>query len=349
MKLFLSLLIALGTPALLTAKNVTRSLKPGSDGSWQESGYFEGDIVPTWETISSAYGEEFARKMGLSPPTNDAAAEGEPEIQHGAGHKDGIRYWIDEWHKSSERYTIRVHFDEDYTQKEKNDMKKYLNQLSSKTGVVRFAYQWKKPTNGKPFISIIRSSGCWSYVGQYRALAVSPDGQPLSIGHGCLWRSTVQHEMMHAMGFYHEQSRPDRDEFVTINYENIQEGREGNFRKATNSEVDSLGVKYDYASIMHYSPHAFNNGGGETITAHDGNTIMSSGLVSFKDVMQIRLMYQCKAKNGRPFTRHVSKYYDKAARCNQGRCKCGKGWEGCASNSECKGNLVCRNKKCQAP
>jgi hypothetical protein len=62
------------------------------------------------------------------------------------------------------------------------------------------------------------------------------------------------HEMGHAMGLYHEQSRSDRDTYVTINWSNIESGKEGNFEIATSS--DHYGP-YDFDSVMHYDQCSF--------------------------------------------------------------------------------------------
>lgn len=60
----------------------------------------------------------------------------------------------------------------------------------------------------------------------------------------------VTHEIGHALGFWHEQSRPDRDDHVTVLWENILEGYEHNFYKR--SDIIYHGVKYDIGSQMHY-------------------------------------------------------------------------------------------------
>lgn len=53
--------------------------------------------------------------------------------------------------------------------------------------------------------------------------------QRISVGEGCEYKGTVMHEMMHALGFFHEQSRTDRDDYVMVLWWNVEPGtmREG--------------------------------------------------------------------------------------------------------------------------
>lgn len=60
------------------------------------------------------------------------------------------------------------------------------------------------------------------------------------------------HELGHVLGFFHEHQRWDRDQFLTVHYENIKPGRAADYDwiARTNWLVSSL--PYDPRSIMHY-------------------------------------------------------------------------------------------------
>lgn len=76
-------------------------------------------------------------------------------------------------------------------------------------------------------------------------------------------RGSVVHEILHAAGFYHEQSRGDRDQFVTIVWDEIPSDAHSAFEKRDGRGQD-IGP-YDYGSIMHYSARAFSKTGKTTI------------------------------------------------------------------------------------
>jgi len=76
---------------------------------------------------------------------------------------------------------------------------------------------------------------------------------------------TFIHEIGHAMGLYHEQSRPDRNSFVTVNWGNIQSGMASQFEIPAAGESAASG-SYDYGSVMHYSVNAFSSNGNKTLT-----------------------------------------------------------------------------------
>lgn len=62
-------------------------------------------------------------------------------------------------------------------------------------------------------------------------------------------KGTVMHELMHALGVYHEQGRPDRDNFIDIHWDKIREDAKNNFQIESDGTMRS---NYDYCSIMHY-------------------------------------------------------------------------------------------------
>ncbi|CAG7724835.1 unnamed protein product, partial [Allacma fusca] len=97
-----------------------------------------------------------------------------------------------------------------------------------------------------------KACGCCSFVGKR-----GNGPQAISIGKNCDKFGIVVHELGHAVGFWHEHTRPDRDDHVVIIRENIMTGQEYNFNKLTPDEVNSLGENYDFDSIMHYARNTF--------------------------------------------------------------------------------------------
>ena len=49
-------------------------------------------------------------------------------------------------------------------------------------------------------------------------------GQTVSLqAWGCMYTGTAIHEIMHALGFYHEHTRTDRDNYIKVHWENIDQ------------------------------------------------------------------------------------------------------------------------------
>ncbi|WP_060654433.1 M12 family metallopeptidase [Rhodococcus pyridinivorans] len=74
---------------------------------------------------------------------------------------------------------------------------------------------------------------------------------------------TVVHEMAHALGLWHEQSREDRNNLVEIRFANIDPASAHNFNQHI-TDGDDIGA-YDFGSVMHYSATAFSTNGQPTI------------------------------------------------------------------------------------
>lgn len=142
-------------------------------------------------------------------------------------------------------------------------------------------------TNETAYVEFVPGSGCSSAIG-YRG-----SRQTINLSSGCSLGNTI-HEIGHTVGLYHEQSRDDRDEFVTVNFGNISSGLENNFQKwsASTSFGADLTPTLDFGSIMMYGSFSFSNNGQPTITRKDGSTYnVQRTALSQGDLEGINILY----------------------------------------------------------
>jgi len=312
----------------LVETKTRRYLQSNDRDDFQED-IFEGDIRPLCSQIIENYGMDEVADLVEAGILDESCLD---ERRNLAIMKTGS-LWNNR-RNSDSVCEVPFQFDSSFADSNKKKVvRDALRDLAKETGVLKFV-----ESNLKPYINVKKSGGgCWSYVGR-----TATEGQSLSLGYtdtsSCASKGVTQHEFMHALGFWHEQARADRDTYVEIHEENIRDGSAHAFNKQTN--VNSRGVAYDYGSVMHYPSKAFSKNGEATITAkQSGKTIGQRNAASHDDIIQLRLLYQCKSG-----PRTLAEY-NKNPCTND--CKCWPGATGCGNNDNaCQGHLVCSNNKC---
>ncbi|XP_061782743.1 bone morphogenetic protein 1-like isoform X3 [Nerophis lumbriciformis] len=152
----------------------------------------------------------------------------------------------------------------------------------------------ERTTEESYIVFTYRPCGCCSYVGRRGG-----GPQAISIGKNCDKFGIVVHELGHVIGFWHEHTRPDRDQHVSIIRDNIQQGQEYNFLKMEPGEVDSLGEVYDFGSVMHYARNTFSRSVylDTILPRYDVNgarpPIGQRLRLSKGDIAQARKLYKC--------------------------------------------------------
>lgn len=146
-------------------------------------------------------------------------------------------------------------------------------------------------TTESDFVLFQESTGCASAVGRNGGI------QYVWLASGCT-SPIVVHELLHTLGMMHEQSRCDRDTYVTIQTANIEDDQHHNFDSFCASFTDYFG--YSEGSLMHYGPYDFSKNGLPTIVSNRGlDHLMGqrSGMNS-ADIATIDLMYPPHEQGG---------------------------------------------------
>ncbi|VDM62646.1 unnamed protein product [Angiostrongylus costaricensis] len=113
----------------------------------------------------------------------------------------------------------------------------------------------------KDKVYVIHGAGCWSHVGRIGG------SQILSLGDRCDHIGLGLHELGHTIGLFHTQSRHDRDDFITLHFENLIDGWEDQFTKESERTNHNYNITYDYGTVMHYGATALPPGCGKKLTA----------------------------------------------------------------------------------
>ncbi|XP_042187659.1 meprin A subunit beta-like [Callorhinchus milii] len=149
-----------------------------------------------------------------------------------------------------------------------------------------------KPWAGeRNYISFQDSDGCWSFIGNQQR-----GKQNVSLQLSCNEIGIVEHEILHFLGMIHEQSRDDRDDYITVIWDQIQTDKVHNFNKFSATLMSKLNVPYDYMSVMHYGGTAYSKDNNLTILTKipEFNMLIGQRMeLSDQDVQKVNQLYNC--------------------------------------------------------
>ncbi|CEG06153.1 Astacin-like metalloendopeptidase, partial [Strongyloides ratti] len=210
-----------------------------------------------------------------------------------------------------------------------------------------------KVFSNKQGLIFINHTGCASRIG----LVNLRRPQPISLSRACYSRvGYILHEIGHALGLPHEQSRSDRDDYVTINFTNIISGSQGNFNKIVKDLYKNFSTQYDYSSLMHYAPKDFAKNRRIPVIKSNLHEAYERAMgnrkkMTFNEIKQLNL---CHCKKCTCATKNGVRRKNKTVKCMNGgyanyndckKCICPTGFTGTLCDEIEKGDTSCPANK----
>ncbi len=245
--------------------------------------YFRGDLIQVEDLGNGTlkWGDILFDEAQLSDEKIlfDALAEPNQGIDAKLGLASRVRKWSNN--------TIVYVLDNSLSSRQREVTFDAMDEWINKTNI-----RFKERTNESSYVTI-RNSGrncnCASAsLGVQGSRGTINMGVRTGIG-------VMTHEIGHTLGYLHEQNRSDRDQFVNIFPENIQDGAISQFRVDNNSVNPG---RFDVESIMIYSSFTFSKNGQPVMLEKDGSRIPFRSRLSAGDIAGTNQLYPSDTGGG---------------------------------------------------
>lgn len=217
----------------------------------------------------------YERKNGMNFFQGDIVLSDQQLSEGSTTHKGGAAF--SRWPNRTIYYTIASNMGSINI----NKINSAVSEYNSKTNT-----RWVQRTNQSNYVEFIfgssNGSDGWAHIGYQGGKQTISLDQYISVG-------SVIHEMGHTVGLYHEHCRQDRDQYVSIQWGNIQDGQAYNFNKYTSgTDIGPFNIN----SVMMYWPTSYSKNGLPTIKRADGSnfTYNRTGFTT-GDINTINAMY----------------------------------------------------------
>jgi len=210
----------------------------------------------------------------------DHVAQKLPENGSAGGTIDYLQY---QWPKVGSVYQIPYTIDANSA-----DVSNINTAVSQYNSTLAGVIQWVPQTTETDYVDFNLTAGNnsgegFAYIGRI-------GGEQQITGAGNATVATLLHEMGHTTGLWHEQSRPDRDSYVTVMLTNMINTLASNSEQQFD-DLQSLTL-YDWGSIMHYNAWGFSKNGAPTLESIPPGMVLSNSVgYSAGDVDAIKRLY----------------------------------------------------------
>ncbi len=238
--------------------------------------YFRGDLIQVEDLGDGTFqwGDVLFDEAQLSDEKIEFNVFAEPN--QGIDAKLGLASRVRKWSNNTIVYVL----DSSLSSRQRDVTFRSMDEWTNKTNI-----RFKERTNESSYVTI-RNSGrdcnCGSAgVGNQGSRGTINMGVRIGVG-------VMTHEIGHTLGYLHEQNRSDRDQFVNIFPENIQDGAISQFRIDNNSTNPG---RFDVQSIMIYSSFTFSKNGQPVMLEKDGSRIPFRSTLSAGDIAGTNQLY----------------------------------------------------------